>query len=291
MHAADQSSSSTGSLLMVTAWVLLAFAANSLLCRWAMREYHFDPELFTVIRLTSGALMLSLLFGFKRGGNEKRSLPLLNRRNGLLGLGLFVYAAAFSAAYIHLDTGLGAFVLFTTVQLTLQLTAFWRGQRLNGWQVAGVLLAMLGLAVLLLPGSEIQRWWPVVVMVVAGLGWAGFVVMGQRSTNPLADVQSAFVVASFISVLLLPWVELSPVPEGWLLALASGVVASGVGYFGWYQVLPRLGIQLAGQLQLLVPPLAVGMGVVVLGEPLTLLMLAGMALIIGGVLLVLRFKR
>ncbi|MDP2547346.1 DMT family transporter [Oceanobacter sp. 4_MG-2023] len=281
-------------MVIQTAFVLLAFAANSLLCRWALREYNFDPENFTMIRLVSGAVVLSLLLWFQnaRAATHNR-VSIKAPRFWFLGLGLFVYAAAFSMAYVSLDTGVGAFVLFATVQIGLQLVNIWRGEHPGRWQVAGMLVSISGLALLLLPGSAVYSWWAVLLMVVSAVGWTSFVVLGQGSSTPLADVQAAFVAASILSMLLLPFAAVAELLD-WqplLLAILSGAVASGVGYFGWYQVLPWLGIHRAAQVQLLVPGLAVLMGALVLSEHLTLLMLLAMVMIVAGVLIAIRARQ
>ncbi|WP_221799572.1 DMT family transporter [Oceanobacter mangrovi] len=282
---------------LITTLVLIAFAANSLLCRWALREYQFDPALFTLVRLWSGALMLSLLLQLSRrrliATPRAASAFWQQRRNWLLALTLFVYAAGFSAAYVQLDTGLGAFILFTTVQLSLQGVSLIRGVIYTPMQIVGILLAMAGLAGLLLPGSGSAELLPVLLMILAGLGWSGFVLLGQGSSAPLKDVQTAFVLAAVLVLSLIPLVQWQqPMHwQAWGLALLSGGVASGIGYFGWYQVLPRLGLQLAAQLQLLVPALAVVMGAIVLQETLSLAMIGAMAMIVVGVFVVLRFKK
>jgi len=282
----------------ITALVLVAFAANSLLCRWAMREYQFDPESFTMVRLVTGALTLSLLSWLLGGSSGSAAVGtfmlLRQRRSWQMGASLFIYAAAFSAAYIHLDTGLGAFILFTTVQVTLQLVAWFRGMTFSGKQLVGIAVAMVGLALLLLPGVNSgagSSWSAITLMIVSGIGWSGFVVLGQGSAAPLADVRIAFVAAAILSILLWPYAGFDMGGwNGWLLAATSGALASGVGYFGWYQVLPKLGIQLAGQLQLLVPPIAVLMGIGFLGEGLTTVMLLGMLTIVVGVATIIRSK-
>jgi drug/metabolite transporter (DMT)-like permease len=280
--------------LLIT-FVLLAFAANSLLCRWALSVYELDPLLFSALRLGSGALTLTLLLTF--GGR-----PALQWRDAYTGAALLTYALAFAYAYLALDTGVGAFILFATVQLSLLLVAHLRGQRLQGMALAGVMLSFVGLVMLLLPGNELPDPGPSLLMLLSGLGWAAFVVLGQGSSQPLRDVQGAFVSASLLLLpLLMVWLFwfADPVTSGlqnalpWqgiLLALTSGVLASGLGYWGWYRLLPALGLQRAAQLQLLVPVLATLMGSLILAELPDLLSILAMALIIGGVFIALRFR-
>src|SRR5450755_251368 len=98
--------------LVLTGLALLAFAANSILCRLALRHALIDPVTFTQIRLASGALVL---------------LPALLRKPAYWwplrpaalrpALAIFVYAIAFSLAYAALGAGTGALILFAGVQI------------------------------------------------------------------------------------------------------------------------------------------------------------------------------
>lgn len=271
--------------------VLLAFAANSLLCRWALAEYQFDAALFSATRLFSGAMMLTVLMAWLRPATDDRmpwASVIQSRRFWLLGAFLATYVVGFSWAYLQLDTGTGAFILFATVQLAMQLAAYWQGVRLSVRQYIGILVSALGLAALLLPGSEAPHWLAAFMMVIAALGWTGFVVLAKASDNALRDVHQAFIAASLLVMPLTPvlfgdWQPWSPAP--WWLALLSGALASGVGYFLWYRLLPQLGLNRAAQCQLLVPVIAMLMGVILLGETLSLTALLAMLVICTGVAL------
>lgn len=281
---------------LLTALVLLAFAANSLLCRWALSVYELDPLLFSALRLGSGALTLTLLLTFS-------GRPALQWRDVFTGAALLTYALAFAYAYLALDTGVGAFILFATVQLSLLVVSHRQGKRLRGLALFGVLMSFTGLVMLLLPGNELPDPGPSLLMLLSGLGWAAFVVLGQGSSQPLRDVQGAFVSASLLLLpLLMVWLFwfADPVTNGlknalpWqgvLLALISGVLASGLGYWGWYRLLPSLGLQRAAQLQLLVPVLATLMGSLILAELPDLLSILAMLLIISGVFMALRLRK
>lgn len=281
---------------LLTALVLLAFAANSLLCRWALSVYELDPLLFSALRLGSGALTLTLLLTFS-------GRPALQWRDAFTGAALLTYALAFAYAYLALDTGVGAFILFATVQLSLLVVSHRQGKRLQGLTLFGVLMSFTGLVMLLLPGNELPDPGPSLLMLLSGLGWAAFVVLGKGSSQPLRDVQGAFVSASLLLLpLLVVWLFWFADPvtnglknalpwQGGLLALISGVLASGLGYWGWYRLLPSLGLQRAAQLQLLVPVLATLMGSLILAELPDLLSILAMLLIISGVFMALRLRK
>jgi drug/metabolite transporter (DMT)-like permease len=278
--------------MIFTLLVLLAFAANSLLCRWALGVWSFDPVAFTLVRIWSGALMLSLLMAWRTGS----AMPVVSIRTPrfwALGLCLLVYAGCFSTAYVELDAGVGAFILFACVQLVLQAAAIKRSGHPGYLKIIGVLVSLFGLGLLLLPGAHAPESGAVLWMVLAAVGWASFVILGQGSVSPLQDVHSAFVAAG---ILVIPALALVSLPvtmswQPWALAVVSGAIASGVGYFGWYQILPRLGLHKAAQLQLLVPVITVLMGWLVLSEPQGILQFVAMIIIITGVYLSVAVRR
>lgn len=278
--------------MLFIVFVLVAFAANSLLCRWALGVWDFDPVAFTLVRIWSGALMLSLLVAW-RTGSATPAVSIRTRRFWMLGLCLLVYAGCFSTAYVALDAGVGAFILFACVQLVLQAVAIRRYGSPGFLKIVGMLVSLFGLGLLLLPGAHAPEPVAVLWMVLAAAGWAWFVMLGQGSVSPLQDVQSAFAAASILATpgLALVSLPLSTNWQPWLLAVVSGAVASGIGYFGWYQILPRLGLHKAAQLQLLVPVIAVLLGWVVLSEPLVVLQILSMIIIFTGVYVSLTSRR
>jgi drug/metabolite transporter (DMT)-like permease len=152
----------------LTAIAMLAFAANSLLCRAALKHTAMDAASFTTLRLVSGALMLWLLVKLKSGGGTGRG-------TWLSGLALFAYAAGFSFAYSSLPAASGALLLFGAVQATMVAHGVWAGERFRGWQLVGLLLAFGGLVGLLLPGLSAPPWFGAMLMLAAGVAW-GFIL-------------------------------------------------------------------------------------------------------------------
>ena len=279
-------------LFFYSAIALMAFAANSLLCRMALVDGAISPLPFTLIRLISGALLLSLLIRpskseFNNMMNIKRS-----KAAWFSAISLSIYAFAFSWAYLEMDTGVGALVLFATIQIVLNIVAQFLGHKVNSLTVLGILIAFMGLVILLLPGQSTPDFSAAAIMMLAGLGWAGFVYSGRNSQQPLKDVAIAFrwsLVWCLPLVLFTNWQGSSF--EGILLACISGTLASALGYALWYKVLPELGLQNAAQAQLIVPVFAMMMGVVFLAEQLSSILLAASALILMGITVAIRSKR
>jgi drug/metabolite transporter (DMT)-like permease len=283
-------------LFMFTSIALFAFAANSLLCRMAFVENSIEPLPFTLIRIISGALLLALLVrpNLIKGISEiKRMVDIPNNKTSWLSaISLSVYAFAFSWAYVGMDTGMGALILFATIQIVLNIVAQVLGAKTNAMTLLGIVIAFMGLVVLLLPGQSAPNFERAAVMMLAGLGWAGFVFAGRNSLQPLNDVAVAFrwsLVWCLPLVFFVDWQ--GSTAKGIILAVLSGTLASGLGYALWYKVLPQLGLQNAAQAQLVVPVLALIMGVLFLSEQLTLTLLLACLLILIGITLAIRSKK
>lgn len=295
----------TWKILSVTALAMMAFAANSLLNREALLNTAIDPASFTFIRLVSGAAILWLIVNARHRKTGFNSSHGTNRHHGKQGgpaslaanwtsaLALFVYAAAFSFAYVSLTAATGALLLFAAVQATMLGTGLWRGERLNTAQSAGLLLALAGLVVLLLPGVSAPSFWGAVLMIAAGIAWGVYSLRGKGVTQPIEATAKNFLCAVPFTVLLsvMMWSRQSLDWAGVGYALASGALASGVGYVLWYSVLPFLPATAAASVQLSVPVIAALGGVVLLDETLTVRLALASVAILGGIALVLRRDR
>ncbi len=270
----------------LTTLSMLAFAGNSLLCRLALQQSHLDAGSFTSIRLVSGALVLGLVARKFRGDQNGAG-------NWPSALALFIYAAAFSFAYVRLPTATGALLLFGAVQATMISYGLWKGERLQPLQRVGLALALSGLLGLLLPGLSAPPLAGSVLMLGAGVAWGVYSLRGKGAGDPTRVTAGNFLRAAPIALSLLMLglqrVTLDAVGIGY--ALASGALTSGLGYAIWYTAVPALKATTAATVQLSVPVLAALGGIVFLGEAVTLrLGLASLA-ILGGIALVVLQKR
>ncbi|MBB67764.1 MAG: EamA family transporter, partial [Rickettsiales bacterium] len=239
---------------------MLAFAANSLLCRMALANTDIDPGLFTTIRLASGALCLALLVAFTARRSSKNTSPIaaIKQQASIAGaLSLFVYAIAFSYAYISMSTGTGALLLFGAVQLTMISVGLLKGERFATFQWLGFLLAFAGLVILLLPGASAPPLFSALLMISAGIAWGFYSLLGKKSNAPLLLTAGNFLYATLLSLPLIVWLWVTDTwqwsNDGVLFALASGIVASGCGYAIWYKALPLIQSTTAATVQLSVP--------------------------------------
>jgi len=268
----------------LTTLAMLAFAANSLLCRMALTTTSVSPAMFTSVRLASGALFLFVLINvFSRANNLQGSWS-----GALL---LFVYAASFSFAYVGMNTGTGALLLFGAVQVTMLTYGLLCGERFLLPQWGGFVLALGGLLILLLPGATAPAVLPAFLMITAGVAWGYYSLKGKSAQQPLLMTSGNFVRSLPFLVFLLPFdMADSGSFAGILYAVTSGALASGAGYAIWYKVLPQLSASIAATLQLSVPVIAMLMGWVVLSEAVSLQMIVAAVATLGGVGLVIHYR-
>jgi drug/metabolite transporter (DMT)-like permease len=268
---------------LLTVVALLAFAANSILCRVALGPGAIDPASFTAARLLSGAIALAII---------ARGLHRRSRGGSLAGswtsaLLLFLYALPFSLAYVSLGVATGALILFFSVQATMLLGAVLSGERIHWLEINGIAIALAGLAHLMKPGLSAPRPGGAALMALAGLAWGLYSLRGRRSTDPVGDTASNFARSAPMALVAFavaaPFGQLHLSPRGLLLASASGILASGAGYAAWFAALPKLNSLHAAALQLTVPLIAAVGGVVLLKEEPTRRLVLSSLFILGGV--------
>ena len=269
-----------------TITALIAFAANSVLCRMALKDNAIDASSFTAIRLLSGVVMFLILLSFNS--------PLSNESNGhqrktwISALLLFIYAIALSFAYISLETGTGALVLFGTVQITMITMSVITGHRLRLFELLGMTVSFGGLAYLVYPTMTTPTFSGFMLMVVSGAAWGMYTVIGRGSKNPLQDNALNFKYTMPLVLVLvlttLPMLSLSL--EGVVYAVLSGAFASALGYTVWYIALRGLSATEAAVVQLSVPVIASIGGILFVSEPISTRLIIACTLVLGGILIV-----
>ena len=269
----------------LTVLTLSAFAANSILCRKALLTEAIDPVSFTALRLGSGAVVL---------------LPFLRSRadapavwSPRAAAALLAYAIAFSLAYVSLDAGTGALLLFGLVQVTMIGSGLRRGERLGGLGTVGFLAAASGVVWLVLPGVSAPNARGAILMSIAGIAWGGYSLLGRGLQAPTRATARNFALAAPGGLLLLvPFASsIAITTNGALLAVTSGAVTSGLGYVVWYTALRGHSATSAAIVQLAVPVLAALGGVAFLGEQPTTRLVGAGALTLGGVAVALMARR
>ncbi|MDO9560047.1 MAG: DMT family transporter [Bradyrhizobium sp.] len=266
----------------LTILAMLAFAANSVLCRLALDQGSIDPASFTLVRIGSGVVALWLILAC----TGRTSLMQGSWRGAFA---LVAYAAAFSFAYLTLSAGAGSLLLFGAVQATMVTTGLVRGERLTAPQWLGFAVALAGLAVLLMPGAAAPPIGGALLMFAAGIAWGAYSLIGRGAIDPLAATAGNFLRALPLAAILLGLTAMFGTKldqSGLVYAIASGAVASGLGYTIWYAALPGLSQARGASVQMSVPVITALAGTLVLGETITLRLSLSSAAILGGIALV-----
>ena len=267
--------------ILFTGFALVAFAANSVLCRLALGGKTIDASSFTIIRLISGAIVLFAITHIHRHETTAN-------KNGswAAGLMLFLYAITFSYAYNTLDTATGALILFGAVQITMILLSLISGNRLHLTEWLGVGVAFTGFVYLILPDVTKPSVLGFALMTVAGIAWGIYTLKGRGSKNPLMDTTYNFI-RTIPLVIILALITLEQAHyslEGIVLAILSGGIASGIGYTIWYIALGGLSATQAAVVQLSVPVIAAMGGVIFVSEAITFRLTISALMILGGIL-------
>jgi drug/metabolite transporter (DMT)-like permease len=266
---------------------MLAFAANSLLCRLALGDDSIDPASFTTVRVLSGALTLSLFMlpRWLKGERAGGGLP--------SAAFLFIYIVFFSFAYVSLPAGTGALILFGAVQLTMFAAALRAAEHFATWSWVGLACAISGLVFLVAPGVTAPDPSGAALMAIAGIAWGAYSLFGRKVVDPLAATASSFIycapLAIVVSLIFLD--EFHASTRGVVLGATSGAIASGCGYVIWYAALRGLSASRAATVQLSVPVIAAFGGALLLSEDVTLRLLVASAATLGGVAIVLAQRK
>jgi drug/metabolite transporter (DMT)-like permease len=199
------------------------------------------------------------------------------------------YMIFFSFAYLSLSAGTGALILFGAVQLTMFIVALWESEQFPLWSWFGLSLAIIGLIYLVSPGVTAPDPVGAILMAIAGISWGGYSLLGRGAANPLETTANNFIyslpLVVFVSILFLN--DFTTSFRGAVLAVVSGVLASGLGYAIWYAALRGLTATRAATVQLSVPVIAAFGGIIWLSEEITMRLLLSSALTLGGVAIVL----
>lgn len=260
---------------------LVFLATNSILCKLALLNNSIDAYSFTLIRLLSACITLLILVKIKY-----KKIELNLKTNYLSGFVLFLYAITFSYAYLHLDAGLGTLILFASVQLSMIIMSFFYNEKLKSTQIIGILLAIAGLIYLLYPSDDfVLSYFHVFLIILSGISWAAYTVLGKNKKNILSLTSDNFTKASIF--ILISYFAFFPdtfyTKEGLLLASISGIVTSAFGYILWYYVLNKITIITASIVQLLVPIIAIIISIIFLNEILTLKLIISCIIILLGI--------
>jgi len=285
-----QDTKSTNNILVLIFISILFLSLNSILCKTALMSNSIDPYSFTFFRLFSATVVLILLFYYKH-----KRVTFHNRKNWLASFMLFLYAITFSYAYMQIDAGLGTLLLFAVVQIIMIVSSIYYKEKLTTIKIFGILLSLLGLVYMLYPKENFDlSLYHALMMVISGVSWAIYSILGKKSKDALGNTTDNFIKASiFITIFYFafPIDTITFNTQGLLLAIISGSITSAIGYIVWYQVLPYIKIVTASVVQLFVPIVAIMLSVIFLDEILSFTLILSTILVIIGILLTIYAKK
>lgn len=274
-------------VFIYTALALIAFAGNSVICRIALGENAIDAASFTSIRLLAGIVMLIIIVKLMKINRTKSAST-----GWKAPMYLFIYALTFSYAYISLDTGIGALILFGAVQITMILKGVISGTKLHYFEWAGITCAFSGFVYLLSPSLTSPTLLGFILMAMSGIAWGFYTLEGKKAGNPIANTANNFIrTLPMIIILVLFTIQQAELSQhGIFLAILSGALTSAIGYALWYIALEALSSIQAGVLQLLVPVIAAMGGVVFSQEYISMHLFISSIIILSGILIVILGK-
>jgi drug/metabolite transporter (DMT)-like permease len=210
--------------------------------------------------------------------------------NNVLPFFCFAYAAtALPASYLAVLNGMVP--LWAAIIAVPAL-----GEPLGWRRIAGFALGLAGIALIVNLGP-LEPTWQMALAVAVGIagaafwGWAG-VVIKQRSANGSPMGLAAGSIA-FAALIMAPFAATAPAPSAWTLEatvclIVLGMVSSGFAYLPFFTLVRDIGPSRTLTVGLAVPVLGVLWGWLLLGETVTLGMIAGTALVLLALRLVLR---
>ena len=270
-------------------FVVLSFAANSVITRFLVANELVSPFALTVIRFGSGlgllvALHLALPRTFPR-------MP-LKRAHLIGGLLLATYGFSISFGFLFIGAAAGTFVFFAAVVLSMALLGIvLEHERPGPRGLIGLVVAVGGVFLLTYGNVALVTGVGVLLMIVTGVAWGAYSVFGRRFTGDFSYTLYSFailVAVAFPALLLTSPGDLGEVPlslEGWGLALYFGTLSTALSYVVWHWALNRITASQGGVYQMIVPVIAAALGIAFLSEEASLSLLVGGGLIVLGIYL------
>lgn len=276
--------------IFLIALSLLFLASNSIFCKLALVNNYIDAYSFTILRLLFGAITLVLIYFYKT-----KKIYFSKKINWLSSFMLFSYAICFSYSFINIDAGMGTLLLFTVVQIVMVLFSLFQKEKITVQKFFGVILALFGLAYLLYPKDSFEiSLFHAFLMIIAGVSWAIYTILGKKSSDSLYNTMDNFVKSLIFIVifyiLFLPE-NIFITNKGLLLAFISGSITSAIGYVLWYEVLPKMQFITAGIIQLFAPIISIVISIIFLNESLSMTLFLSATMIFIGIILTIFSKK
>lgn len=216
--------------------------------------------------------------------------------------GIFMYNLLFFTALSVLPAGRTSLIIALNPVVTLLIAAALLGDRLSATRWLGVALALLGVWVVVTRGDLSQIAQSLgkgeLSMFGAVCAWAVYTLLGRKLLQGLSPVLATLWAAIWGTLFLgllalrdLPHVHAAAfTPEVWAGLVFLGVLGTAVAFVWYYEGIRQLGAARTVVFNNLVPIFGVLLGWLILGETLSVSLLVGGVMAVGGVFLVNRVK-
>ncbi|MBB3647805.1 drug/metabolite transporter (DMT)-like permease [Rhizobium sp. BK619] len=265
----------------------LIWGASFFFARIAVQ--HVPPLTLVFLRLLIAALALHVYIA---GRFDIYSILKARWREFLI-LGLINNALPHALIFFgqtRIGAGLAAILNATTPIWTVLIANYFTSdEKLSSAKIAGCLVGLAGTIVLIGPGISAggeAPLWALLLPVLAAISYGFAATYGKRFKKVPAPVTAAgqLTASSLIALPLSlladrPWTLAAPPLDALLAILALALLSTAFGYILYFRIMAAAGATNASLVTLLVPPSAILLGVLFLGERLTSAEFAGMALI------------
>jgi drug/metabolite transporter (DMT)-like permease len=277
-------------LWLVLFFVMVCFAANSVITRYLVLVSQISPFFLTVIRFVSslGTLLVVSTFRPTTFRHDRPGFPYLL---GAVFLG--AYAFSISYGYLFIPVAAGTFVFYTFVVVTMvAYSVVVDHAHLTFRLVLGQLLGLLGVLIITFGGIGSVTLLGVLLMAATGTSWGLYSAYGKKFGNPFGYTYNSFLIlgagAIFASIVF--WSSAGSIftdisVQDFSLALYMGMVSTALSYIAWNETVKRISASLGGLVQLAVPVLAPVMGIAFLGEQVNATLVIGGGLVLAGIYL------
>ena len=260
-------------------FVLVSFAANSLITRHVVARELLDAGLLSAVRFVAGALVLLALCA------ARRERPVVGRANLLPALWLGTYAVCISYGYRYIGAAAGTFVFYATVLLTLVAVDLLRRRPVPARRALGAATSLAGVGVLAVGSRGAVTAAGVVLLAATGAAWGLYTAAGRGTADPRVATTGHFVLLAAVAVLpaaagATAGATVTPAGLAWGVAMGAGTTA--FAYVAWYACQRAMSATSAGAVQLVIPVLTTAGAVLLLGERLTAVLLVSAVLVGAG---------
>jgi drug/metabolite transporter (DMT)-like permease len=257
-------------------FVLVSFAANSLITRYVVANRLLDAGLLSAVRFVAGAVAL---VGITLAHRER---PVVTRANLVPALWLGTYALCISYGYRYIGAAAGTFVFYALVLVTLMGYDRVHGVDVPWRRSLGAVVALAGVAVLAWGSQGTVTVLGVVLLGATGVSWGLYTAAGRGSADPRVATTGHFVVVAAVALPPAVVGAMAGLPvtgAGLVWAVVMGAGTTALAYVAWYACQRAMSGTTAGTAQLAIPVLTTAGAVLLLGERLSPTLLVAAVLV------------